>query len=306
MEAEETTQTGSESPAKMIHLPKWDTSPNVGNFLFMVLVIVAVVWAIRRFGSKDVGASGQGRKIGPVVNHNREHPLPTDTSVSLLAPNDTVTVESPVRRGEVNVQVTSAEGSNLTVALPAGSDLAQTCAPGTLVRLGLDVGGAVHTVTAEVTASRQDRRPTLNLRLREPATLASLAPPTAEAMGEIPGLFAVIPAESIAGDRVPLADVFGKARAEIPAIVVSLRGNGATLRTQSPLPFHPGDLLLLHLMLPDDSTEVDLWGAIANVGGAADFHGAQIKVDFLTVSPELVRCLTPEELPQDLDADVIS
>lgn len=304
--AEEATQAGSEAPAKMISLPKWDTSFHVGNFLFMVLVIVAVVWAIRRFGSKDVGAAPQTRKAGPVVNRNRDHPLPTDTSVSLLAPNDTVTVASPSRRGEVNVQVTSAEGSNLTVALPPGSDLAQTCAPGTLVRLGLDVGGAAHTVTAEVTACRQDRRPTLNLRLREPATLASLAPPTAEAMGEIPGLFAVIPADSIEGDRVPLADVFGKARAEIPAIIVKLQAGGATLRTQSPLPLHRGDLLLLHLMLPDDSTEVDLWGAIAEVGGAADFHGAQLKVNFLTVSPELARCLTPEDLPQDLDAELIN
>lgn len=302
--AEETTQAGSDSPAKMISLPKWDTSFHPGNFLFMVLVIVAVVWAIRRFGSKDVGARGQGGKTGPVVNRNRNHPMPTDASASLLATNDTVTVESPSRRGEVNVQVIAADGVNLTVALPAGSDLAQTCAPGTLVRLGLDVGGAAHAVTAEVTASRQDRRPTLSLRLREPATLASLTS-SPEAMGEIPGLFAVIPADSIAGDRVPLADVCGKARAEIPAIVVNLRASGATLRTQAPLPLHPGDLLLLHLMLPDNSTEVDLWGAIANVGND-DPRGAQVRVDFLTVSPELVHCLTPEELPQDLDAELIN
>lgn len=101
--------------------------------------------------------------------------------------------------------------------------------------------------------------------------------------GEGPALFTAIPSAAINNIPIPLSDLLGDVKGDIPAIVQDISVGGCALRTRSPIYFVPGDLVIVSACLPSTTHEFTAVAGLLAIKpqAKAEGGGSILNLEFL-------------------------
>ncbi len=107
----------------------------------------------------------------------------------------------------------------------------------------------------------------------------------ARILKDLPALFSVI-SRSIVIGPVPVLDLLGKIKGEIPATIHDISASGCAVHTRAPNLFNAGDLAVISFLMPDDPEEYTVFASVnkttkkeAGKGGGSILNMEFIKID---------------------------